>query len=138
MNGYGSKQIATIAIQMALTKTREEEIEQKARYAELGIKTAAVDCGGEFISSVKKFMERAVVAAKREGVIKAIHSEEGAVAGATREALSQITVKAVGFSVGGKIGIARYHDHVSVVVFFGVGLLHLDEIAIGLGHRAIS
>ncbi|MGB4505370.1 MAG: HutP family protein, partial [Syntrophaceticus sp.] len=92
----------------------------------------------EFISTVKKFMERAVVAAKREGVIKENHSEQGAVAGATREALSQISLKAVGFNVGGKIGIARYHDHVSVAVFFGIGLLHLDEVAVGLGHRVVS
>lgn len=138
MYGYGSRQISSVAIEMAITKTREEEIEKKAVFAEQGIKTAAVDCGGEFISSVKKFVERAVVAAKREGVIKETHSEEGAVAGATREALSQISLKAVGFNVGGKIGIARYHDHVSVAVFFGIGLLHLDEVAIGLGHRAIS
>ncbi|MFY9141213.1 MAG: HutP family protein [Thermacetogeniaceae bacterium] len=136
--GYGSRQISSVAIEMAITKTREEEIEKKAVFAEQGIKTAAVDCGGEFISSVKKFIERAVVAAKREGVIKEIHSEEGAVAGATREALNQISLKAVGFNVGGKIGIARYHDHISVAVFFGIGLLHLDEVAIGLGHRAIS
>ena len=138
MDGYGSRQISSVAIEMAITKTREEEIEKKAVFAELGIKTAAVDCGGEFISSVKKFVERAVVAAKREGVIKETHSEEGAVAGATREALSQISLKAVGFNVGGKIGIARYHDHVSVAVYFGIGLLHLDEVAIGLGHRAVS
>lgn len=138
MYGYGSRQISSVAIQMAITKTREEEIEKKALFAEQGIKTAAVDCGGEFISSVQKFVERAVVAAKREGVIKETHSEEGAVAGATREALNQISLKAVGFNVGGKIGIARYHDHVSVAVFFGIGLLHLDEVAIGLGHRAVS
>ncbi|MGI5925631.1 MAG: HutP family protein [Thermacetogeniaceae bacterium] len=136
--GYGSRQISSVAIEMAITKTREEEIEKKAVFAEQGIKTAAVDCGGEFISSVKKFVERAFVAAKREGVIKETHSEEGAVAGATREALNQISLKAVGFNVGGKIGIARYHDHISVAVFFGIGLLHLDEVAIGLGHRAIS
>jgi len=138
VNGYGSRQISSVAIEMAITKTREEEIEKKAVYGEQGIKTAAVDCGGEFISSVKKFIERAVVAAKREGVIKETHSEEGAVAGATREALNQISLKAVGFNVGGKIGIARYHDHVSVAVYFGIGLLHLDEVAIGLGHRAVS
>ena len=95
MYGYGSRQISSVAIEMAITKTREEEIEKKAVFAEQGIKTAAVDCGGEFISSVKKFVERAVVAAKREGVIKETHSEEGAVAGATREALSQISLKAV-------------------------------------------
>jgi hypothetical protein len=86
---------------------------------------------------VQKIVERAVVAAKREGVIKETHPEEGAVAGATREALSQIMPKALGLNVGGKIGIARWHDHLSVAIFFGIGLLHLDEVGIGLGHRAV-
>lgn len=137
MSHYGSKKIAAVAIQMALTETREEELELKRKFQEMGIKTAAVDYGGEFISSVKKIVERAVVAAKREGVIKETHADEGAVAGATREALSQIMPKAVGLNVGGKIGLARHHDHISVAVYFGIGLLHLDEVGIGLGHRAV-
>lgn len=135
---YGSKKIAAVAIQMALSESREEEKELKDKYSEMGIRTAAVDYGGEFISAVKKIVERAVVAAKREGVIKETHSDEGAVAGATREALSQIMPKAIGLNVGGKIGIARQHDHISVAVYFGIGLLHLDEVSIGLGHRASS
>ncbi len=56
-------------------------------------------------------------------------------AGATREALSQIMNKAMGLNIGGKIGIARQDDHLSVAIFFGIGLLHLDEVAVGLGHR---
>ncbi|MBO8168328.1 MAG: HutP family protein [Thermoanaerobacteraceae bacterium] len=135
---YGSKKVAAIAIQMALTESREEEYQLKEKYLKLGVHTAAVDYGGEFINSVNKIVERAVVAAKRENVIKDTHAEEGAVAGATREALSQIMPKAVGLNVGGKIGIARQHDHISVAIFFGIGLLHLDEVAVGLGHRAVS
>ncbi|WP_366922367.1 HutP family protein [Metallumcola ferriviriculae] len=135
---YGSKKIAAVAIQMALTESREEEKKLKDEYQQMGIKTAAVDYGGEFITAVKKIVERAVVAAKREGVIKETHADEGAVAGATREALSQIMPKAIGLNVGGKIGISRQHDHISVAVYFGIGLLHLDEVAIGLGHRAAS
>lgn len=133
----GSKKIANVAIRMALTDSREEEKELKIAYSEEGIRTAAVDYGGEFISAVKKIVERAVVAAKREGVIRDTHIDEGAVAGATREAISQIMPKAIGLNVGGKIGIARKNDHISVAVFFGIGLLHLDEVSIGLGHRAI-
>jgi hypothetical protein len=122
---------------MALTESREEERELKQRFLKEGIKTAAVDYGGDFISSVNKIIERAVVASKREGVIKETHADEGAVAGATREALSQIMPKAIGFNVGGKIGIARKDDHICVAIYFGVGLLHLDEVALGLGHRAV-
>ena len=134
----GSRKTAAIAIKMSLTESREEEKHLQREYAKEGIKTAAVDYGGEFVASVKKIVERAVVAAKREGVIKETHTDEGAVAGAAREALSQIMPKAVGLNVGGKIGIARQSDHITVAIFFGIGLLHLDEVSIGLGHRAAS
>lgn len=137
-NQIGSRKTASVAIKMALTESRDEEKQLQKMYAADGIRTAAVDYGGEFIASVKKIVERAVVAAKREGVIKDTHTDEGAVAGATREALSQIMPKAVGLNVGGKIGIARCQDHVTVALFFGIGLLHLDEVAVGLGHRAVS
>jgi len=137
MDNYGSKEIASAAIRISLTEDRHQEKQLKQKYAELGIHTAAVDYGGEFITSVMKIVERAVVSAKREGVISDSHVEEGAVAGATREALSQIVNKAIGLNVGGKIGIARYKDHISVAIFFGIGLLHLNEVAIGLGHRVV-
>lgn len=138
MSQFGSRKVARVAIEMALTDTREQEKEYKLRFSKEGIRTAAVDYGGDFISSVNKIIERAVVASKREGVIRDVHADEGAVAGAAREALSQVMPKALGFNVGGKIGIARKDDHISVAIFFGVGLLHLDEVAIGLGHRAVQ
>ena len=133
----GSKQTASVAIKMSLTTTREEETKLKETFLKEGIKAAAVNFGGQYLNSASKIVERAIVAAKREGVIKDTHAEEGAIAGATREALSQIMPKAIGFNVGGKIGIARIEDHLSVSVFFGIGLVHLDEVAIGLGHRAV-
>ena len=114
---FGSRKIASAAIKIALTESREEENQLKNEFVQIGIKTAAVDIGGEYITSIKKIIERAIVAAKREGVIKESHYDEGAVAGATREALSQIMPKALGLNVGGKIGIARQKDHLSVVVF---------------------
>lgn len=133
----GSKDTAIAAISLAVTQDRQEEKKLQAEFLKRGIYTSAVDYGGEFISSVMKIVERAVVASKREGVIKETHTEEGAVAGAAREALSQIMPKAIGLNVGGKIAVARFNDHVSVAVFFGIGLLHLNEVAIGLGHRVI-
>ncbi len=134
---YGSKDVVKAAIMISLTNDREEEKELKKNFAIKGIKAVAVDYGGEFISSVMKIVERAVVSAKREGVIEECHNEEGAVAGAAREALSQVMPKAIGLNVGGKIAVARYGEHVSVAVFFGIGLLHLNEIAIGTGHRVV-
>jgi len=133
----GSKDVVKAAILMSLTGDRAEEKALKSQLAKNGIKTAAVDYGGEFISSVMKIVERAVVSSKREGVIEEYHNEEGAVAGAAREALSQVMPKALGLNVGGKIAVARSGDHVAVAVFFGIGLLHLNEIAIGTGHRVV-
>ncbi len=133
-----SKKVAIVAIKLALTESRQEEDQLKLKYKEDGIISAAVDYGGEFVGSVKKVIERTVVAAKRENVIKDTHADEGAVAGATREALSQIMPKAVGLNVGGKIAIARKADHLTVAIFFGIGLVHLDEISIGIAHRAVQ
>ncbi len=134
---YGSRDIAAVAVKIALTSDRHEEKLLQSEYTKDGVLTAAADYGGEFITSVMKIVERAVVSSKREGVIHESHAEEGAVAGATREALSQIMPKALGLNVGGKIGIARYKDHISVAIFFGIGLLHLNEVSIGLGHRVV-
>ncbi|MDF2985568.1 MAG: HutP protein [Eubacterium sp.] len=137
MTEYGSKDIASAAIRIALTNDRISEKKLQTEFNQIGIQSAAVDYGGEFITSVMKIVERAVVSSKREGVISESHAEQGAVAGATREAISQIMPKAIGLNVGGKIGIARYKDHISVAVFFGIGLLNLNEVSIGLGHRVV-
>ena len=131
----GSKTVALAALRMAMSETREEESALKQQYLVNGIKTVAVDYGGDYLASIKKLIERAIVASKRENVIKDTHGDEGAVAGATREALNQVMIKAAGLNIGGKIGIAHKGEHLSVAVFFGVGLLHLDEVAVGLGHR---
>ena len=131
----GSRDAVTAAISVAITKDRLTEKTMQVKLKGEGILTAAVDFGGEFIASVTKMIERAVVAAKRESLILDSHVEEGAVAGAAREAVSQIMNKAIGFNIGGKI--ARCGEHISVAIFFGIGLLHLNEMAIGLGHRVI-
>lgn len=135
MEDHGTKRVASAAISLALTATREEEKKLEEQLLSQGIKGAAVDYGGEFISSFTKMIERTIVAAKRQGLIGDSHAEEGAVAGAAREALSGVLSKAIGLNVGGKIAVARYQDNISVAAFFAVGLLHLNEVAIGLGHR---
>ena len=132
---HGSKKISSAAIRMALTETREDEQTLKKDLALIGIRAVAVDYGGDFALSAKKMIERAIVAAKREDVIKDSHYDEGAVAGATKEALGQILNKAFGLNVGGKLAIARSGDHIAVCIYMGIGLLHLNEIAIGLAHR---
>jgi hypothetical protein len=121
-----------------MTSSREDEKAMKEELRTREIRAAAIDYGGEAIPAMKTIVERAVVAAKREFVIKETHPEEGAIAGATREAMSQILSKAIGLNIGGKVGIARKGDHIGVAVFFSIGLIHLDEVAVGLSHRAIG
>lgn len=133
----GSREVSKVAIRIAMTDDRSEETGYKEEMGKLGVKCAAIDFGGEFQSSITKIIERSLVAAKREGVISDEHRYEGAVAGAAHEAITQIINKSIGLNVGGKIGIASDGTHVSVCVFFAVGLLNLNDIVIGLGHRAI-
>ncbi len=134
---FGSKEICKAAVKMALSDDRQEESELKAAFLKSGIKAVAIDFGSDFSSAVPKILERAVVAARREGVIGESHAEEGAVAGAAHEALQQIVNKCVGLNLGGKIGIARNGSHVGVCVFLAIGLLNLNDVAIGMGHRAV-
>lgn len=134
---YGSKDISKAAIKIALTESRAEETELKAALLSENIKSVAVDFGSDFSGAVQKILERAVVAAKREGLINESHAEEGAVAGAAHEAMQQIVNKCIGLNLGGKIGIARHGSHISVCVFFAIGMLNLNDIAIGIGHRAV-
>ena len=132
-----SREVGRAALIMSVTRSREEEKSCKAAFLQEGIRTAAVDYGGEFVPSVMRIVERTVVAARREGLISDTHREEGAAMGAAREALAQVTGKALGLNVGGKIGVARAGEHIAVAVFFGVGLVHLNEISVGMGHRAL-
>ena len=132
-----SLDVGRAALAMAISTDRQEEQALRQQLQSRGIQAVAVDFGGEYLSSVKKMIERAVVAAQRQGLIEASHVGEGAVAGATHAALEQITSKAVGLNVGGKIGVARYGEHVCVAVYLGVGVLHLNEVAVGLAHRSL-
>jgi HutP len=131
-----SLEVARHAIQMALS-TREEEEELKIVFRKKNILVTAVNIGGNINDSTSKILERALVASKRNGVIREEHLHEGGVVGATRDALMQVFNRASGQNVGGKIGIARQGEHLSVCIFLSVGLLHLNEVVIGLGHRAV-
>ena len=135
----GTRVVSRAALLMCLTQSRDEERALKEKLLrEEDVRAAAVDYGGEFVASVVRIVERAVVAAKREGVIVADeYKEEGSVAGAAHEALTQVMSKALGLNVGGKIGIARKGNNVAVAVYFEVGLLNISKAAVGLGHRAI-
>ncbi|WP_315077317.1 HutP family protein [uncultured Clostridium sp.] len=131
-----STKVAKIATKMAICDRFEEE-DLKKIYNKQGIKVTAVNIGGNINSSISKILESALVASKRNGLIREEHLHEGAVIGATRDAIIQVSNRANAQNVGGKIGIARGGEHISVCIFLSIGLLHLDEVVIGIGHRAI-
>lgn len=137
MENSASREVARAALSLSLSSTREEEAQLRSAFAQQGILTAAADYGGEYNQSIMKLIERAVVAARREKVIGDTHHEQGAVAGAAHEAIAQVYNKAFGLSIGGKITVARKGEHVAVALFLSVGLVHLNEVCVGLGHRAI-
>lgn len=131
-----STKIARIATRMAICN-RSEEKSLKDLYNKEGIKVTAVNIGGNINSSISKILESALVASKRNNLIKEGHLHEGAVIGATRDAIIQVSNRANGQNVGGKIGIARGGEHISVCIFLSIGFLHLDEVAIVIGHRSL-
>lgn len=133
---WGSTDVAKAAIQMSISSRKREE-KLIRDFKENGIYAIAVDFGGDLTTSIPKIIERSIIAARRGGVIRESHVHDGAVAGAAREAIMQVSQKAYGLNAGGKIGIARSGEHICVVVFVSIGLLHLNEVLIGLGHRAI-
>lgn len=128
--------VAKAATRMAIS-SREEEKRLCEDYYRNGIRTVAVDFGGNLHENMQKILERALVASKRTKLIKEEHLHEGAVIGATRDAIMQVESRAASQNVGGKIGIARSGEHLSVCIFLSIGLLHLNEVVIGIGHRAI-
>lgn len=137
MEELTSIEVGRAALKMAASESRQEEQDTRATLQKRNIRSAAVDFGGEFVPSVKKIIERSVVAAQRQGLVADNHVGEGAVAGATHAALAQVTPTAVGLNVGGKIGMARHGEHLCVAVYFGVGVLNLNEVAVGLAHRSL-
>lgn len=131
-----SIEIGRAALRIAVTENRAEEQRIKEQLAAKGIRSTAVDFGGEFMPSVVKIVERAVVAAQRQGIVTETHV--GAVAGVAHAALEQLVTKAAGFNVGGKIGIARSGEHLCVAIYMAVGVLNLDELCVALGHRSLA
>ena len=88
--------VGRAALRMAMSETRDDEDRLKANYAKEGFRTAAVNFGGEFLPSVTKIVERAMVAAERQHIVSDSHVGAGTVAGAAHEALSQVIAKASG------------------------------------------
>ena len=136
-NMYDSVDVARSAIQLAITPNRGAEEKIINRLAEKEIKGIAVDVGGDVVNSVHVVIERAIHASRKAGLTWENHVQDGAIAGAAREAIMQIAEKATGLNGGGKIAICRHQEHLSVCIFMSIGLLHLNDVVIGLGHRSL-
>ena len=96
--------VGRAALRLALSETRMDEQILRKELETADIRSVAVDFGGQFIPSIPKIIEHAVIAAQRQGVVATNHIGEGAVIGATQEALEQLKRKATGLNVGGKMG----------------------------------
>lgn len=132
-----SVEICKIALKMSIS-SREEEKEMMKFYKSKKIKVAAVDVGGTMPAARFKFIESALLAAKRNKIIQDKHVHDGAVIGAVREAMSQIETNINGLSVGGKIGIARHGEHLSIAIFLSVGILQFNEVITSVAHRSVA
>ncbi|MDR0569878.1 MAG: HutP family protein [Clostridiales Family XIII bacterium] len=134
---YGSVDVAKAAIRLAITGSRQSEEQMVKALADSDIRAAAVDFGGDVVNSIHVIIERAIVASRKNGLTRENHVQDGAIAGAAREAILQVLQKATGLNGGGKVAICRHKEHISVCIFMSIGLLHLNEVVIGLGHRSL-
>ncbi len=134
---FDSTDVAKASIKLAITSSRASEEQLISKLREKDIIGTAVDVGGNIIETIHIVIERAIIASRKSGLIQECHVHDGAIAGAAREAIMQIASKATGLNGGGKIGICRHKEHLSICIFMSIGLLHLNEVVIGLGHRSI-
>ena len=134
---YDSVDVARAAIKLAITPNRSSEELLITKLKEREIRGAAVDIGGDIVNSIHTVIESAIIASRKSGITKESHVQDGAIAGAAREAITQIAAKATGLNGGGKVAICRHKEHLSVCIFMSIGLLHLNEVVIGLGHRSL-
>ena len=134
---FQSADVARAAIRMALSENRSDENELREKLAKSGIRAVAVNFGSKFLDIIPKIYESAIVAAQRQHVISDTHVGDGSVVGAMESAIEQIKLMAMGMNVGGKIGIARWKEHLCVAVFVEVGVLHFNEVTLGMAHRVL-
>lgn len=134
---FQSADVARAAIRMALSENRSDENELREKLAKSGIRAVAVNFGGKFLDIIPKIYESTIVAAQRQHVISDTHVGDGSVVGAMESAIEQIKLMAMGMNLGGKIGIARWKEHLCVAVFVEVGVLHFNEVTLGMAHRVL-
>lgn len=134
---FGSADIARFAARLATTATRDEEKKYRSELLSMNIHAAAVDFGGSVDKIMSEVMGHAAIAAKRCNLVKETHVELGNVMGACHKVLLELIQKAAGLSVGGKIALVRYQEHLCVALFAEIGLLSFNEVGLYLAHRAV-
>ena len=135
---YQSADVGRAALRVAISETRADEAVLREELAKMGIRAVAVNFGGRFPEILPKIFESAIVAAQRQHVINDTHVGDGSVVGAIESAIEFIKLKALGMNVGGKIGIARWHEHLCVAIYVGVGVLRFNEVSVGMAHRVLT
>ncbi len=137
MTNY-SLDVARAAVSLAITSNRKDEEVLISKLKEQGILSAAADVGGDTITQTHVVIERAIKAARKNGLIKENPAQDGVVAGAAREAQTQVMLKAMGLNGGGKVAVCRKGGHLAVCIFLSIGMIYLNDVVIGLGHRVIE
>lgn len=90
---YNSIAVGRAALQLAITESRQKEQELRKELQEKGIRSVAVDFGGQFVQSIPKIIEHAVVAAQRQKVVADNHIGEGAVIGLPKKRWNNSNVR---------------------------------------------
>lgn len=134
---YNTVDIVRAAITIAITEDKMSEDMEISKLKKQGIKVVALEIKGNFRDTTHIIIEKAIVASRENGLTEETHVEESAIAGAAREAIMHVAEKSSGLHGNGKLAICRYKEHLSVCIFMCIGLLNLNEVAIGLGHRAV-
>jgi len=134
---YNTVDIVRAAIALAITPDKTSEDMEIDKLKKQGIKVIVIDVTGNFRDSTHIIIEKAIIASRENGLTEETHVEESAIAGAAREAIMHIATKSSGVHGNGKMAICRYKENLSVCIFMCIGLLNLNEVAIGLGHRAV-
>lgn len=135
MKEFSSLDVAKAAVKVSMTASRSEEDQLVRELRSQGIYATAVDIGGNLLQSIPKIIERAIIASRKTNVTKESFILDGAVAGATRDAIMQVSMKATGLNAGGKVAIARCGENLTVCIFLSIG--YLDDVVIGLAHRSV-
>lgn len=134
---FRSVDVARFATNLVSTSSREKEMEYRKYLATFSVQSVAVDFGGKFERVVPQIIENVAVAAQRCGLIEDEHVSIGDIVGATHQVIMELTTRATGLNVGGKVAVARHKEHLCVALFAEIGLIHLNEVFINIAHRSV-